>query len=49
MFELIWDLAVGPKWARVIQMLILVAAAVSMLLWAVYPALYDARAASIAV
>lgn len=49
MFEVIWDLAVGPKWARVIQMLILVAAAVAVLLWVIYPALYDARASSIAV
>ena len=49
MFELIWDLARGPAWLRVIQVILLVAAAVALLVVVVYPEVYSARMESISV
>ena len=49
MFELIWDLARGPKWLRVIQVIVLVVAVVALLVGVVYPEVYSARVESISV
>lgn len=49
MFELIWDLARGPKWLRVIQVVLLVTAVVALLVSVVYPEVYAARVESVAV
>ena len=49
MFELIWDLARGPVWLRVIQVVLLVAAVVALLVGVVYPEVYSARVESVAV
>lgn len=49
MFELIWDLARGPAWLRVIQVVLLVAAVVALLVNVVYPEVYAARVESVAV
>jgi len=49
MFELIWDLARGPKWLRVAQVLLLLCVAVAVLVWVIYPAIYDARVDSISI
>ena len=49
MFELIWDLTRGPKWLRVIQVIVLVVAVVALLVGVVYPEVYTARVESISV
>ena len=49
MFELVWDLARGPKWLRVIQVIALAAAVVALLVGVVYPEVYSARVESISV
>lgn len=49
MFELIWDLARGPKWLRVVQVILLAVAAVALLVGVVYPEVYSARVESVAV
>jgi len=49
MFELIWDLARGPAWLRVIQVILLVVAVVALLVGVVYPGVYSARVESVAV
>lgn len=41
MFELIWDLTRGPRWLRVIQVLLLVVAVVALLVGVIYPAVYS--------
>lgn len=49
MFELVWDLTRGPKWLRVIQVVLLVVAVVALLVGVVYPEVYSARVESISV
>lgn len=49
MFELIWDLTRGPRWLRVTQVVLLIAAVAAVLVLAVYPAVYDWRQAAIAI
>ena len=49
MFELIWDLTRGPRWWRVTQLVLLVAAVVAVLVLVVYPAVYEWRQAAIAI
>lgn len=49
MFELIWDLTRGPRWLRVAQVVLLVAAVVAMLVLVVYPAVYEWRQSAIAI
>ena len=49
MFEMIWDLTRGPRWLRVTQVVLLVAAVVAMLVLVVYPAVYEWRQAAIAI
>lgn len=49
MFELIWDLARGPTWLRVIQVILFAAVVVALLVGVVYPEVYSARVESVAV
>lgn len=49
MFELIWDAAPGPRWAKVVQMIALVAVCVALLVLVVYPAIFDWREAAVMI
>lgn len=49
MFELIWDFTRGPRWWRVTQVVLLIAAVVAVLVLVVYPAVYAWRQAAIAI
>lgn len=49
MFELVWDLARGPKWLRVIQVIALAVAVVALLVVWVYPVVYSACVEPVAV
>ena len=49
MFELVWDLTRGPRWWRVTQVVLLVAAVVAVQVLVVYPAVYEWRQAAIAI
>ena len=49
MFELVWDLAYGPTWLRVLQVVAIIGAVVALLVLGIYPAVYDSMMASISV